>query len=471
MKYLTILPLLTVSLFANECIKVFPDVFSSQTTITLNSYLDIGSISDKLQTPILNQTHPKSKCDGKRCEATQTSPNSLALFEFQASSIDTTTEVDKDIIYDQEEIGNIIITGDNITVTFKAPASTKGLFAIQKIGAIKVEGKNVTLIFEGGDYHIKSFTAESTNTPKGKIISLKDTLTMTPNGNVRFFIDEGFYISKTNLNAMDKSLLINTQTKTKTDKLLGFIPMKKREVTQSKKLIIYAKGEINIKSVNGYEINALIYGYGDVKLSSNPQSNFSGAIHAGGDLTIEKENGLKGGNFVYDEDGVKELWKLFSCQALPDEPDVELNNSTLLGIDSNNNGIRDDVEIYIVKRFSQDLDFPKTKIAIAMQYAWANQKLIENPIMSSDKYSNDVIDCEYYWIGKHNKNMTTLKAIQYHQKHKIFNDNGIKDKSYNTKERIKEYFKFNQACSGHIFDGRDEDTINNCQINIDRLGE
>lgn len=54
---------------------------------------------------------------------------------------------------------------------------------------------------------------------------------------------------------------------------------------------------------------------------------------------------------------------------LPPEPDPAINNSTLLGIDSNNNGVRDDVEIYIYKRFSKEAEFPKTMTAIAMQYA------------------------------------------------------------------------------------------------------
>jgi hypothetical protein len=46
---------------------------------------------------------------------------------------------------------------------------------------------------------------------------------------------------------------------------------------------------------------------------------------------------------------------------LPTEPDPTINNSTLLGIDSNDNGVRDDVEIWIlnqperVKKFSKIL--------------------------------------------------------------------------------------------------------------------
>ena len=81
---------------------------------------------------------------------------------------------------------------------------------------------------------------------------------------------------------------------------------------------------------------------------------------------------------------------------LPPEPDETLNNSTLLGIDSNSNGVRDDVERYIIKRFSKDPKYPKTKIALAMQYAWATQKILENPTMASDIYESKALACEPY---------------------------------------------------------------------------
>ena len=133
---------------------------------------------------------------------------------------------------------------------------------------------------------------------------------------------------------------------------------------------------------------------------------------------------------------------------MPNEPDEKLNNSTLLGIDSNNNGVRDDVEIYIVKRFSQDPDFPKTKIAIAMQYAWASQKILENSTIDSNKYEDDAIACQFYWAVTKTKNMTTLEAIKYTSKHEVFGDYKLKDKIYNTQERIKQKFLYNSSLSG-----------------------
>jgi len=155
---------------------------------------------------------------------------------------------------------------------------------------------------------------------------------------------------------------------------------------------------------------------------------------------------------------------------LPSEPDTTINNSTLLGIDSNNNGVRDDVERYIYQRYSKDAEFPKTKIALAMQYAWATQKILENPVIESKKYLDDSIDCESYWIDTKTKDMSGFDYIKYSEKHGVFNDASLKDIMLNTKERILQKFKFNEACSGNIFSGRQR-SLQNCQTDISAFGE
>lgn len=172
---------------------------------------------------------------------------------------------------------------------------------------------------------------------------------------------------------------------------------------------------------------------------------------------------------------------------LPPEPDEKLNNSTLLGIDSNNNGVRDDVEIYVIKRYAKDPEFPKTKTALAMQYVWAEQQIIDNPVIESRKFMTDSIDCETYWFHQKQKEINqkiielgetnfdeaiqeTIKAGKWRQEHSVFNDTAINDKIYNTRERIERSFEFNQACSGHIFDGR-EAKLDYCHTNLDELGE
>ena len=56
---------------------------------------------------------------------------------------------------------------------------------------------------------------------------------------------------------------------------------------------------------------------------------------------------------------------------LPPKPDPKINNSTLLGIDSNNNGVRDDVERWIYKTYK---DKHPIYIDIAMQAGRAYKK-------------------------------------------------------------------------------------------------
>ena len=155
---------------------------------------------------------------------------------------------------------------------------------------------------------------------------------------------------------------------------------------------------------------------------------------------------------------------------LPPEPDPIVNNATLLGVDVNDNGVRDDVEIYVIKRYAKDPEFPKTKTALAMQYAWAVQKITENPVIESSVYTDDALDCETYWLRKQVKGMATLDGLLYFKEHEVFNDTDINDKIYNTRERIERSFEFNQACSGNIFDGR-EAKLDYCHTNIDELGE
>lgn len=172
---------------------------------------------------------------------------------------------------------------------------------------------------------------------------------------------------------------------------------------------------------------------------------------------------------------------------LPPAPDETLNNSTLLGIDSNDNGVRDDVEIYVIKRYAKDPDFPKTKTALAMQYAWATQKILDNPTMESNEFEDNALACQYYWFERKQKDITqriielsetdfnasiqeSLKARKWRNKHRVFGNIGIKDKLYNTRERIEQSFQFNSLLSGNILKSP-TNTLDKCQININELGE
>lgn len=187
------------------------------------------------------------------------------------------------------------------------------------------------------------------------------------------------------------------------------------------------------------------------------------------DLEHSKGTGQDAVSMLIPSPAQKKAPEVINGYMLPPEPDETINNSTLLGIDFNENGVRDDVERYIIKRFSTE-EYPKTKTAIALQYAWASQKILENPTTESKKHLDDAIDCQFYWLGLKTKDMSSLEAIRYPINHEVFDNTDINDKIYNTRERIERGFQFNQACSGNIFPGRKE-SLQNCQVNILELGE
>jgi hypothetical protein len=162
--------------------------------------------------------------------------------------------------------------------------------------------------------------------------------------------------------------------------------------------------------------------------------------------------------------------KVINGFKLPPKPDKDKNDETLLGIDFNYNGIRDDVERWAIMHYSNDPKYPKTKTAMALQYAWASQKILENPIPENKKYLDDAIDCQYYWLDKKTKGLTGFEFGKFSQDHRVFNDPILKDKIYNNRKRIQRYFKFNNTLNGNIFSARKQ-SIDNCRINIDELGE
>ena len=140
---------------------------------------------------------------------------------------------------------------------------------------------------------------------------------------------------------------------------------------------------------------------------------------------------------------------------LPPMPDKALNDSTLLGIDSNDNGVRDDVEIYIYKRYKEGINY-KIDRAIAMQYAKATQVTLIEPEKAYENKTYMLMenagDCEWYHYDTHLKDATTyLEGRKYRQAHDVF-DAEMKDVIFNTRMRLEAYMKFNDALSGHIFE-------------------
>lgn len=161
--------------------------------------------------------------------------------------------------------------------------------------------------------------------------------------------------------------------------------------------------------------------------------------------------------------------KVINGHTLPPEPDPIINNSTLLGIDANDNGVRDDVERLIIIEEAQNTEYPKIQTAIALQYAWSWQKEIESPTLESREYLEKASACQWYFFNKNTKNIDGFKeSLKWIQGHSGKLGIDLEDKIFNTKERILQ--RFNRAYSGNIFESRKAD-INACQTNIDELGE
>ena len=165
---------------------------------------------------------------------------------------------------------------------------------------------------------------------------------------------------------------------------------------------------------------------------------------------------------------------------LPPEPDPKVNNATLLGVDVNRNGVRDDVERWIYETYKeyvpchQELDYNNTVVidgktipsaiqvceerpvpyhpvvrAVAMQGARAAQIIIQEPERARETLPvlDRALNCDAYittWSRiTENKVYTSENDI-------VFSDN-FKKIQFNTVERARAYAKFNYYLSGGVY--------------------
>ena len=130
---------------------------------------------------------------------------------------------------------------------------------------------------------------------------------------------------------------------------------------------------------------------------------------------------------------------------LPPVPDKTLNEATLLGIDSNNNGVRDDVEIWIYETYK---DKHPIHIDIAMQAARGYKLVLETPEEALEIHDevNRATYCQlYYKLNAKYFNEPILiqtNAVDEHFRSKIY---------YNTKERMNAYSQYDTLLSGGVY--------------------
>jgi hypothetical protein len=156
------------------------------------------------------------------------------------------------------------------------------------------------------------------------------------------------------------------------------------------------------------------------------------------------------------------VYKEINGYRLPPEPDETLNNSTILGIDSNNNGVRDDVERKIFATYDKAIEQ-----AYMMQGAKSYQKILDNPtgMAESGEAQQDTwkeFSCSGY--------LRRIRKIDIPVSEVEFMENIY----VNTKERIRAYIEFNEAMSGGSYSMpvlRKDLKKENCDFDVDKMLE
>ncbi len=90
---------------------------------------------------------------------------------------------------------------------------------------------------------------------------------------------------------------------------------------------------------------------------------------------------------------------------LPPEPDPTINNATLGGVDSNANGVRDDVERAIYKKYDNKLD-----AVVLMDVSKFFQRTLVEPLANAKdiaQYDTKIIDCEVFLSRTYKRYVTT----------------------------------------------------------------
>jgi len=148
---------------------------------------------------------------------------------------------------------------------------------------------------------------------------------------------------------------------------------------------------------------------------------------------------------------------------LPPEPDPKINNATLLGVDINNNGVRDDVERWIYEKYK---DKHPIHIDIAMQAARGYRLVLEHPERAKEIYPtvDSAAYCEGYFrvcVADSIKNKFSLSRISTNP---IF----IK-KIFNIKDRWNAYELFDTLLSGDSYTiPRCKEALQLCDFNTSK---
>jgi len=137
------------------------------------------------------------------------------------------------------------------------------------------------------------------------------------------------------------------------------------------------------------------------------------------------------------------VYKEINGHRLPPEPDKTVNDSTLLGIDTNNNNVRDDVERWIYETYK---DKHPIHIDIAMQAGRAYTQVLKTPERAKEIRRN--VSAPVYCEGYFMVYAAQFGGINFIKERII---DKIEIKIFNTKDRGNEYLIYQKELSGDSY--------------------
>ena len=148
------------------------------------------------------------------------------------------------------------------------------------------------------------------------------------------------------------------------------------------------------------------------------------------------------------------VYKEINGYKLPPEPDPVVNNSTLLGIDFNNNGVRDDVERKVIETYQEPI-----KIELMMSRAKVSQEILANPVGLATEHSKKmsrILSCQMYLKRQNIKIQDASKSIN--------------NLTYTTKQRVRAYLDHNLALSGGVYGSSPADwNAQACDFDVEQM--
>jgi hypothetical protein len=126
---------------------------------------------------------------------------------------------------------------------------------------------------------------------------------------------------------------------------------------------------------------------------------------------------------------------------LPPDPG-EAGKVTLAGIDSDGDGIRDDIQRYIALTYP---DSQKTRAALLQVVIALQKAILESPdeesALNNTEDMHRASECNWYIHAAHSITMSDSLMAEY----------------LNTEERSRAYLEYNSKLAGHVFGSRDFD--------------